>query len=433
VFRSRCSAHGNSVTLFAAALVACVASPISATAQELILERDVLFMSGRLPLVESSLARSLRVTATGIDSTLSLDFVPEDLVLSGGAPNFDVIDRRHVTMSQASLDPDVPEDVVVTVAGLTRAGIYEGAFEVRLMAADGRVLADKTALIRLDVRPAAEIQLVAADSAMQRVNCTWACLWAERLVHQGVTSDELTLRLQHTAPVTLDVTSLELVLFGSHSRELVSIPPQLLPDTLGAVPPKGATATYSLPRGTLAPDAYRGELLIELAGVEQPVHANFRLDVRDGPLLPMVLLASGIMLSRLLVKLGFSVPPKADGSSRTAAGPGTTEAYKAPWPTALAGFRWQHPAPDRPTATFAWLSGVPWSSEMGVTAFPRVARAVAVLVLLATAAAQGIETLYVNDPTFGDSFVLDYLKVFLWPFTADVVVRGLANIKWPGS
>jgi hypothetical protein len=57
-------------------------------------------------------------------------------------------------------------------------------------------------------------------------------------------------------------------------------------------------------------------------------------------------------------------------------------------------------------------------------------RGITVFVLLAAALVQGTG-LYANDPTFGDTLLLDYAGIFLWPFASDVVGRGLGNLKWP--
>jgi hypothetical protein len=147
----------------------------------------------------------------------------------------------------------------------------------------------------------------------------------------------------------------------------------------------------------LQADHYRGELLVFVNG-SQPVHAPFGLDVRLGPLWALVLLLIGVVTSRFVVPI--SKAPVADANTKEPRGTGLA--------FMLTGVHWR--AGDKP---FRWLI-----------------RPVGTLVLLLAAVTQGFELLYVNDGAFGDTGFLDYAKVFLWPFTADVVTRGLGNLPW---
>ena len=93
----------------------------------------------------------------------------------------------------------------------------------------------------------------------------------------------------------------------------------------------------------------------------------------------------------------------------------------------MSGFRWREGAPDGLARALSGLSGVPWSRDDRVEGY---LRGLATLVLLFAALMGGLGQLYVNNSTFGDTFLVDYAAVFLWPFGADILARGLGNLKW---
>lgn len=270
----------------------------------------------------------------------------------------------------------------------------------------------------------AQVRVVSADSAFQRVRCSsgFTCSLARGLLHDRVTKDSLEFRLESadastspgasaTAPGPT-VNSLQLVLFGARSREIAPVDPHT-PAAPLAVSAEGVLESYIIHRLDLPADHYRGEVLVLIDGKPATVRAAAGLDVRHGPGLPLLLLLLGLLGSRTIVRFG-SVN-------------GTTPA-RSKWTKPLrllAGFDWEHKAPHWGVAALAWASGVPWKEG---SPWMSAVRAGSALTLLVAVVVQGIELLYVADGAFGDAYLFDHAKIFLWPFTADIATRALGHL-----
>jgi hypothetical protein len=247
--------------------------------------------------------------------------------------------------------------------------------------------------------PAApQVRVVVGDSALQRVRCSpiW-CSTARLLLHGRVTEGSLALLLVHDAAVNVQVERLDLALLGARSGEVLAVSPLL---TRVSVPPAGLSINYPIVLKSASPDRYRGDVVVTIAGAAPPARSPLRLDVRQGPGWPVVLLILGIGFSRLL--LPINKPDK--------------------FLDQLMHFFTAVPEPVH-------VAGETTHDKKKKCREMLVRRA-GVFVFVLAAVIEGLEQVYVNDPSFGDS-VLDYTTAFFWPFAADVMGRGVGNIKWP--
>lgn len=376
-----------------AALVCAAVPSARISGQEVVLTDTLLVLTQRLPGAANDLTRSVGVRFADVSDADEIEFVPGDLTLDEPRPGGPLIDRSNVMATLPELRDGGPYDLVIQFSNVREPGTYSGTFELRLRDGGGAPRASARGRIRLDVLPSAELELRMPDEGFQRINCrSLGCLPARWLIHEAATRDSVRLWVEHVSPVDVKVTGVEAVLFGSQSRTLRPLPTL---DVDIDVPPSGAALDYPWAPGSTPPDSYRGDLLITIEGVAQPVRRAFRMDVRAGPSIMLALLVLGVLLARSLAPVGSE---------------STSNKH-----------RW-----------LVWTAGVAWP-EGGSTRERREwgGRALAIAVLLLALLTAGVDQVYVNDTTFGDQIVLDHLKVFLWPFTADVMVRGLGNIKWP--
>ena len=85
--------------------------------------------------------------------------------------------------------------------------------------------------------------------------------------------------------------------------------------------------------------------------------------------------------------------------------------------------------PGRPTRMLAWLAG---SDLIGAGTRFFVLRPIFFLLLLFLLTLIGLKSLYVDNGTnFGVGGIYDYLGLFLWGLSADVVQRTLQNVALP--
>jgi hypothetical protein len=172
------------------------------------------------------------------------------------------------------------------------------------------------------------------------------------------------------------------------------------------------------PLDTLRAGRYSGEIRVMAAGATESLKTSFSLSVRKGPWQVLLWLLVGLLLGRWLLKINKADPSGADGA-------------KPKMYPSLSGFVWEKGKPDR-LGGLSLITGVAWTRQASKNPQFRT-RAGASLLLLAVAVYEGLKLLYLDDVTFGDDGLLDYLVVFAWGFAADGGQRFITNLGWkPG-
>jgi hypothetical protein len=181
--------------------------------------------------------------------------------------------------------------------------------------------------------------------------------------------------------------------------------------------------TISVPiqidREAIEPGDYAGQLLVHVQGLNEPVEVAVDLDVRREPLLPLLLIALGVMLGRLIRKL--HQPPEGGDAGREPAARGEP-IERPPKP---------HNAKERFQATLRWLtervSGIrrDFAGTRGIWLW----QAILAVLLVVGLTAVGFHTLYAKDSTtFGAGGLGDYITLVAWGLSADVASRTIATI-----
>jgi len=257
-----------------------------------------LVIHGTLDGQTTAFSGNVRLTVTGGDAQ-ELRLLPTDLHHASDASV--IIDRSDVTIPAGiSLSDGQPRDVRVTVNNVTRPGDYSGELEFLL---SGQVEADALVIpleLHIDARP--DVKPVATSLGLQVVRCQNSidCTVATWLLPDNTVRDDWAVQLDNQTLVPVDVIGAAVVMRGQRTGDAVSAS-----DVTVAVPhtlPAGQIETINLTihRNRLSADHYRGILRFKLEGSDDPLTINVDLDVRDGPLWPLLVILFGIIVGRLL-------------------------------------------------------------------------------------------------------------------------------------
>jgi len=177
----------------------------------------------------------------------------------------------------------------------------------------------------------------------------------------------------------------------------------------------------AIDREEIPPGHYAGALLVHAAGLNEPVRVTLTLDVRREPLLPVLLIAAGVILGRVIrrTRQPRDAPPPAGGPS-----PARVEAAESTAPEPVK-FRQRLRGWARGLAEL--LSGVRRNYlASGSTWALRVFLALALILGLT---AVGFHTLYAKEAsTFGAGGLGDYITLVAWGLSADIASRTIATI-----
>jgi hypothetical protein len=280
-----------------------------------VLEADVqtLTIAGEVSASQTSLAGILRITAKGAKEPIPLRLEARDL--EGVAPSGE---QRRLPAASLSIPQgvkvaaDAPTDVRLVVSGLRDAASYGG--EVRLVP-EGKAKAAPLA-VRLSViaqtRPAATSSPPAVVLRVAR--CSPATCWLPRALGGTLApGQDWRLQLNGSGDDVARVEAVQLHLVGERSGQAsggaITARPGVTPageahGDLGKLGPGGtADVLLRVDPAALRADRYTGELVVALRGappssLRSTVTTRAELLVRDGPVLPIVLLLLGIVLGR---------------------------------------------------------------------------------------------------------------------------------------
>lgn len=236
----------------------------------------------------------------------SLAIIPTELKGPGGPIQISSI---HVN-APGGLQRNVPRELGISVDTALAQGDFTGTLALSIPA-DSSSAIDPIA-ITLRLRPKPNVVTIPAAFNFKTVRCatTLTCGFAEFLLPKGLALGVLPWRLSNQTPASIDWMWGAAALRGDRTGDFIDVsvstastdkPPVAaalqLPFALPAHMPKDAA--FSVDRSAIRADHYQGQYRIEMRGAD-PLSVPFTLDVRDGPLLPLVVLVLGIALGRLI-------------------------------------------------------------------------------------------------------------------------------------
>ena len=310
--------------------------PICVLAQEGRIEVD----PGDKPLLirgwvadDNSFVGNVRVTLRGIaadSKPVKLSILPSDLKRTQGA---EIIGRQQVAVGGITeLSPELPTTIPVKVSGIKEYGEYKGKLEL-LLAGQPRERAET-----IDFTVIAELKpsltaLTGSDSVKANVvDCNSNCWLARLLLPASNFQDVYEVSFEKPVAARVDITDKALVVRGDKTQfqltdahltfplpALSSAPPPAQPGqvSVGNQPQSSSekrfiTVPVTLSRSTLPPDHYSGAIYLSVAGQAANVKVPVDLNVRVGPLLPLLFLIGGILLGKLFKYMQEKGNPQAD-------------------------------------------------------------------------------------------------------------------------
>ena len=224
----------------------------------------------------------------------------EDLRVEEGGAGQDP-DRGHLTVEprETTLKPGVPVDVTVTATGITVPGVYS----TEILVVAGATRATVPVSIRVTAVP--EAKIVPSPISWRLAACGYRadCALTEWVLPARASREVLAATVEWgSRTASVPVERLEVRLRGEHTGVLLDEADLVL------VSPKAGTAEdrpsndggleelqLKVDRGTLRPDRYSGAVYLGFAGEDTRRAVPVDLAVRQGPLVPLVVLASSVV------------------------------------------------------------------------------------------------------------------------------------------
>ena len=261
---------------------------------------------------ENTFTGNMRLTAFG-GNVAAFTFLPSDLKRKEGD---EVIGRQQVELvGKSPLSAEVPKDFQVKVNGIKVPGTYEGQIELLL---PGQKRSDAM-VIPITVMAKAKPALVPVKGAeqvrRQLVRCSWGidCALAQLFLPASAFQNQWELKLDNPIEAPVSLTHTEVVLEGQQTGYQITkaeVEPPPSPATLAA------NQIISLPlkwkRSQIPPDRYTGWVYLTLEGREERLAIPVDLNMRIGPLLPLLVLLVGIALGRLVKYIQERGIPQSD-------------------------------------------------------------------------------------------------------------------------
>ncbi len=254
-----------------------------------------LVIRGTLDKQTTSFGGNVRLTITG-GKAETLRLLPSDMRHSIDAGV--VIDRSNVTIPAGiKLDNNHPYDVRVTISNVKQPGKYIGKLKFLLPNQTRGLIIP----LEMNIDASPDVVPVTPDMALQVTRCQnpFDCALAGWLLPESMIRNDWLVQLDNHTPLPVEIVTVVPVMRGDKTgivlsaREVSLTMPDKLP------PGQVESVGLNIHRSKLAPDRYKGILRFRFKGSDTPVNVNLVLDVRNGPLLPILIILLGIMLGRL--------------------------------------------------------------------------------------------------------------------------------------
>jgi hypothetical protein len=257
-----------------------------------------LEISGVLDSQTTSFGGNIRLTLSA-PSNQEVLLLPSDLRCTTD-PNIK-IDRRNVTILDHLLLPkDQPRDVRVTITNVTRPCEYEGLLEFLVSEQPQANALEVKLRMKITARP--DLRPIAPNPAFQIARCgnRVGCRLANWLLPSGLTGDQRTVQLDNLSLSEVKVTGIELLLRGEKTGNVVTSTDVTVPASTQIPGGKVSPVVLQINRSSLPADRYQGSLRLQVHGLDQPINVNLTMDVRNGPLLALLVLLAGIIVGRIM-------------------------------------------------------------------------------------------------------------------------------------
>lgn len=234
--------------------------------------------------------------ATGTTQT-KLTIYPYALTMANGTGT-DTI-RPTITPAELNLTPNAPATFQVKVSGVKQPGEYTGKISLSLagQAQSAAVIVDVA--VSASVRPS--LSLLTENDRLQAnlVNCKNDCWLAKLLLTDAAFQYKTGLNFEKPVGAPLNISYVTIAVKGDQTKfqvtetQLIFAPAQADPTK------KYLTLPVTINKDQLPADHYSGNMYLTVDGQTSALKVPVDFNVRSAPLLPIIILALGILLGRL--------------------------------------------------------------------------------------------------------------------------------------
>jgi hypothetical protein len=234
-----------------------------------------------------------------------------------------------ITPDRSELVPGLPQVFRVSVVAPATVGSYAAFVTVRFVPVPGASAQPSfTAdIVRLELAvtveaappapaPSQELSTVGSLKAT-RVSCepTFECPVAAFLLGPSAVDRSVSVVVQNPGAVAAAPTQGAFLALGDRSNTALTATNVPLTSAASIEPGRLGALVYTVPQQQ-QPDHYVGQLSVQLTGVTKPVTAGVDLTIRQGPLVPALLLLVGLAFGYALRQARKTVLPEGDAVAR---------------------------------------------------------------------------------------------------------------------
>ena len=211
------------------------------------------------------------------------------------------IDQSNVRLAQeTSLQAAQDTKVLLNVGGLTTPGVYRGTVEFR--AATMRRSSGATFTLEVKVLPKPRISILPANPTLGHVRCDfdWTCTLFGWLTSQSLVGRVTSVAVANQARGSVEIEGIALAVRGDHTGDVLT-DASWQPNSRAFVTQEAQTTVVNLTLpANVGSDKYVGNLRINVKNLEDAVSTPLVLNVRDGPILPLIIIVVGISMGRIV-------------------------------------------------------------------------------------------------------------------------------------
>lgn len=233
---------------------------------------------------------------TSSDVKIDLNMRSTHLTLEGNDQI--IINRADVTIPTGiKIDPGAVQDVRITVANIPRPGHYKGTLTLWANSEAANALN-----VRIEVEVGIRPMLAQLGTAPQwnliRCDWAWTCWIAREFISNSATADKQPIRLENQSPLPAQRIDMLVLLRGTNNKSNdvtrdVSLGP------VGTIPGSGiAEVPITINYNALAADTYDGSVRFRVPATDEALTVPLIVNVRDGPILPLLLILAGVIVGR---------------------------------------------------------------------------------------------------------------------------------------
>ncbi|MGC0321077.1 hypothetical protein ABIG06_001706 [Bradyrhizobium sp. USDA 326] len=233
---------------------------------------------------------------TSSDVKIDLNMRSTHLTLEGNYQIF--VNRADVTIQTGiKIGAGAVQDVRITIANIPRPGRYKGMLKLWANSDEANALNVRIE-VEVGIRPMLAQLRTAPQWNLVRCDWAWTCWIAREFISNSATTDKQPIRLENQSPLPAQRIDTLVLLRGTNNKSNdvtrdVSLGP------VGTIPGSGtAEVPITINYNALDADTYDGSVRFRVPATDEALTVPLVVNVRDGPILPLLLILVGVIVGR---------------------------------------------------------------------------------------------------------------------------------------